>query len=132
MTPTENLYYALGEMIYALAAADGEIQKAEKDNLHDILSKEFLPGQPPTAVSEIIFRIFQKDHLSVQDAFERGKRQFELNSHYLSPEMKVHFIKVMQQVAHAYPPVTSEEQRVLNDFQAFLTKLEGDPVFYAQ
>jgi hypothetical protein len=132
MTPVENLYYALGEMIYALACADKQIQREEKENLHKILTQEFLPKTPPVEISEIIFRIFERDRASVHYAFEAGKKQFELNSHYLSPELKKHFIRVMQNVAHVYPPVTTEEREIVNDFQTFLTQLEGDPVYYSR
>ena len=130
MSPTENLYYALGEMIFALASADGKIQKEEKEKIHEILSNEFLPKHPPIDCAEIVFSVFQKDHISVNEAFERSKHEFKLNSHYMSPDMKRHFIKVMQEVAHTYPPVTKEEQKLVNDFQEFLTTIKGDPVFY--
>ena len=130
MTPTENLYYALGEMLYALAASDGKLQQKEKQNLHQILTKEFLPHHPPIDCAEIIFKMFEKDHTTVRDAVRSAKHQFELNSHYLSPQLKRHFIKIMQEVAHVHPPVTEDEQKLVNDFQAFLTELKGDAVFY--
>ncbi len=130
MTQIENLYYALGEMIYALAASDSKIQLEEKENLQRILSQEFFPKTPPVDVSEIVFRLFEKDKVSVKDAFEFGTKQFKMNSNYLSPEMKKHFIRIMQNVAHSYPPVTSEEREIVNRFQEFLVGIEGDPVFY--
>jgi hypothetical protein len=132
MSPTENLYYALGEMAYALAAADGKIQKEEKDNLHSILTAELGPENPQIDYSEIVFTLFLKDNRTVKDAFESGRHQFELNSHYLGPKLKKRFIKVLQEVAHVYPPVTEEERQIVNDFQAFMTTLQGDPVFYAE
>ncbi|MBC7864222.1 MAG: hypothetical protein IAF38_14690 [Bacteroidia bacterium] len=130
MSPRENLYYALGEMIYALSSVDGKIQKTEKDKLHEILTYEFSPEHPPIDYAEIVFKVFEKDHVSVQQAFDGAKHEFKLNSHYLSPKMKTHFIKVVQEVAHIYPPVTPEEQKMVNEFQAFMTTLQGDPVFY--
>jgi hypothetical protein len=36
MTPVQSLYYALGEIVYAIAKSDGKVQREENDKLHQI------------------------------------------------------------------------------------------------
>jgi tellurite resistance protein len=40
MTPVENLHYAIGELAIAVALADGEIQKEERDQFHKLVETE--------------------------------------------------------------------------------------------
>ena len=40
MTPTQNLHSAMGELAYAVARADGAIQKEERQKFHDIVAAD--------------------------------------------------------------------------------------------
>ena len=40
MNSTENLHYAIGELAYAVACADGIVQKEERQKFHDIVLAE--------------------------------------------------------------------------------------------
>src|SRR5688500_20308943 len=89
MTPTENLYYALGEVAYAVAMSDGRIQKDEVNKLHGILLTELSIGDETQNIADIIFHVLNKDHVDAQTAYESGMKQIWLNSHYLSPDLKL-------------------------------------------
>ncbi len=130
MTPTENLYYAIGELAYAIARADGEVQKEEREKFHAMVAAELRCKDQGFDVSDIIFQIMDKDKTSTKDAYNWAMKQIHLNSHYLSPILKDNFIRVMEKVAKAYPPVTIDEVKLIEKFKADIANVKGDPVYY--
>lgn len=132
MTPTENLHYAIGELAYAIARADGKVQKEERQKFHGLVVKELDKGNYSFDISDIIFQIMDKDKLSASASYERAFKQIKLNSHYLSPQLKETFIRVMEKVAEAYPPVTVEEKNIIEKFKKDIEPIHGDPIYYGQ
>jgi uncharacterized tellurite resistance protein B-like protein len=107
MTPVENLHYAIGELAIAVALADGEIQKEERDQFHKLVETELRNKYYAFDISDIIFKVMDKQQVSsTSDAYNSALKEIKMNSHYLSPELKATFIKVMEKVANAYKPVT--------------------------
>ena len=131
MTPIENLHYAIGELAIAVALADGEIQKEEREKFHDIVAAELRCNDYDFDISEIIFQLLDKQKvLSTADVYNSAMKEIKINSHYLSPELKATFIKVMEKVASAYKPVTIDEVLLLEKFKADIEPIHGDPVYY--
>jgi uncharacterized tellurite resistance protein B-like protein len=130
MTPTENLHYAIGEIAYAIARADGEIQKEERLKFHNIVEAALRCNDFDFNISDIIFQILDKDHLSTAMAYDWAMGQLKINSHYLSPHLKATFIKVIEKIAKAYPPVTMDEMNLITRFKKDIEPLIGDPVYY--
>lgn len=130
MTPIENLHYAIGELAYAVAKADGAIQKEERIKFHNIVEAELRCKDYDFNVSDIVFQIIDKDKTSTQDAYDNAMKQIRTNSHYLSPELKATFIRVMEKVAKAYKPVTINEQNLIEKFKKDIEPIIGDPVYY--
>lgn len=130
MTPFENLYYAIGEMAYAIARADGMLQREEKEKFSKIVAAGLRAGNHCFDISGIIFKLMDRDIYSSEVTYESAMKQIKLNSHYLSPEMKNTFMHTLEKVAKAYPPVTVEEKRMLDQFKKDMEPLVGDPVFY--
>ncbi|MDX2173117.1 MAG: TerB family tellurite resistance protein [Bacteroidota bacterium] len=130
MTALENLHYAIGELAYAVALADGEIQKEERLKFHNLVEAELRCKDYNFNVSDIIFQIMDRDKTSLQDAYDSAMKQIQVNSHYLSPELKATFIKVMEKVAKAYNPVTINEQNIIEKFKKDIEPITGDPVYY--
>lgn len=129
MTPTENLYYALGEMAYAIAMADGRIQKDEVKKFHAILESELEVPADSLGVADIIFHIMQKDHVNSETAYTNAINQMKLNSQYLSAEMKLAFLHVAEKVAIAFPPALRSEKNMIVRFRKDISEIVGDPVF---
>jgi predicted metal-dependent RNase len=70
MEAKERLYYALGELAYAVAMADGQINYEERNKLHDIVVKEIEAGNYNFDISGIIFQILQKEEsFTVEEAY---------------------------------------------------------------
>jgi uncharacterized tellurite resistance protein B-like protein len=132
MSPVENLHYALGELAYAIARADGRVQEPERKKFHDIVAAEIRCGDCNFDLSDIIFQIMDKEDLDTNTAYEWAMREIRLNSHYLSPEMKKTFMCVMEKVAKAFPPVVPVERSLMDRFRKDIEHIAGDPVYYAR
>ena len=130
MTPVENLHYAIGELAYAVARADGSVQKEERKKFHDIVAAELRCKDYAFDVSDIIFQMMDKDKTDSASSYKWAMDEIRLNSHYLSPELKNKFICVMEKVAKAFPPVTVKEQDIITRFKKDISVINGDPVFY--
>jgi uncharacterized tellurite resistance protein B-like protein len=130
MTATENLHYAIGEIAYAIARADGEVQKEERIKFHNIVEAELRCKDYNFSISDIIFQVLDKDKTSTTYAYDWAMGQIKVNSHYLSPALKATFIKVIEKIAKAYPPVTLEENSLIERFKKDIEPLHGDPVYY--
>lgn len=132
MSPVQSLHYAIGQMAYAVARADGEVQKAERLKFFNIVSAELRCNNYNFNTSSIIFQVMDKDQSSTEDSYHRAMNHIRLNSHYLSPALKTAFIKVMEKIAKAYPPVTIEESLLLDRFKKEIEPLVGDPAYYSR
>ena len=132
MTPLEGLYYALGEMAYAVAKSDGKVDKEEKERFQDIIENEVRFKDYNYEISEIIFKVLDKAKTTAESAYDSAIAMIRLNSHYLSPKLKDSFLKVMEKIAKAVPPVTNDEENILNRFRADIASIKGDPVYYGR
>lgn len=124
MTPIQSLYFALGEIAYAIAKSDGVIQKEERLKLHSILEEEFAKCPNETATTEIIFELLKRDNNRSKVTFDWGLNEIKLNASFLSADLKDHFIHVIQKVAEAFPPVTAEERQYIEDFFKTMNTLQ--------
>jgi uncharacterized tellurite resistance protein B-like protein len=130
MTEIENLHYAIGELAYAIARADGKVQTEEKEKFHAIVKAELRCKDYAFEVSDIIFQIINKDNNDSETTYKWAMDQIKLNRRYLSPELKKTFIRVMEKVAIAFPPVTKSEQNLIDRFKNDIEGIKGDPIFY--
>ena len=131
MTPRENLYYAMGEIAYAVAMADGRIQNDEIKKLHGILVSELTPLEEGVDIAEIIFQVLKKDLTDAETAYQSAMHQIKLNSQYVSPEMKLNFLHVAEKVSKAFPPALHAEKKLIVRFRNDISEIHGDPVFYS-
>ncbi len=131
MTPAESLHYAIGQVAYAMANIDGAVQKEERKKFHEIVTGELHQAHYAFDVSDIIFKILDKEKMDTETAYNWAIREIRLNSHYLDPQLKLTFLRVVEKIAKAFPPVTEEERGLLDRFRRDITPLEGDPVYYA-
>jgi uncharacterized tellurite resistance protein B-like protein len=133
MTPIQNLHFAIGELAYSVACADGKVQREERERLLEIVNKEMEKGNYSFDISGIIFQLMDKDKsCSLGETYDSAMKQIRLNGHYLSPELKEKFIRIIERVAEAYPPVTSAEKQILERFRADIADIKGDPVYYGK
>jgi uncharacterized tellurite resistance protein B-like protein len=130
MSPSENLHYAIGMIAFTIANADGKVQKEEREKFHGIVEAELRCKDMDFDVSEIIFLIMAKEPHDTETSYNWAMNTLRNNSHYLSPELKKTFIKVIEKIAMAYPPITAEENTIIKRFKADIEPLIGDPIYY--
>lgn len=130
MTPTENIHYAIGELAYAFARVDGKVNPEERKKFEQIVIEGFKQKDYNYDVSDIIFKILDKDKKDAQSAYDWAIRELKVNSHYLSPELKDCALRIMRAVSEAYPPFTKEERELYERFKKDIEPLKGDPVYY--
>ncbi len=131
MTPLENLHLAIGEIAYAVAKIDGKVQNEERQKFHNIVAAELRTKDYDFQISDIIFQIIDKDKMDAETTYDWAMKEIKLNSHYLSPELKLTFLRIMEKIAKAYPPVTPEEKKFIERFKKDIEFINGDPVYYA-
>ena len=129
--PIENLYYALGELAFAVASADGSIQQEEKKRFQQIINDALKRQNYHYEISHIVFQLMNKEKPDTKTTYDWAMNVIKVNSHYLSPTMKETFIHVMKAIAEAYPPVTIDEKKVIDLFKKDIAPLKGDPVYYS-
>jgi len=130
MSPTENLHYAIGMIAYTIANADGMVQKEEQERFHSIVEAEIRCHDRDFDISDIIFQIMTKEKQNTETTYTWAMDSIRTNSHYLSPELKATFIKVIEKIAKAYKPVTTSESAIIERFKKDIEPLIGDPIYY--
>ena len=126
MTPLENIYVAAGELAYAVAMADGSVQREENEKFERILKEEFDGRIDLANPASIIFQIMRKERISSDHAYQAAIRELNINSHYLSASMKEHLIHVMERVAKSFPPKTHHEHDMIKKFIVDVNKIKVD------
>lgn len=129
MDNVQGLYYAFGQLAYAVAASDGAIQQAEKDALHDLLVKKTNGHGLDFNYAEIIFQLLGRDHTKVETAYEWALKQMKLNEYYLTERRKKDFVEILEKIAEAKAPVTIGEKSIINKFREDIALLKADPAF---
>lgn len=133
MTPQENLHYAIGQLAYAMAQADGELQPEERNKFLYLVTTEIQSEDYDFNVSEIIFHLLEKyNFVDIQTTYENAMKEIRINSHYLSPGLKTRFISLLEKMASAFPPVTVEESELIDKFKKEIEPINGDPVYYGR
>jgi hypothetical protein len=130
MRPIENLHYVIGQLAYSIAYAEGKTQNEGRIKLHNLVVSELRGKDYNFDMSDIIFLIMDKRHISLKECYNWTMNQIRLNSHYLSPRLKNDFIRVISHIANAYPPVTEEELEILKKFNMEFAVIQGDPAYY--
>jgi hypothetical protein len=115
----ENIYYALGSLAYAIAKADGEIQKEElniiRKNAQEILFSEDISND---FVDEIFDQLESKD-ISVQDAYNYAIDLLESNKYEYDfyDSVKKKCILFLESIAGSFEREALKERNIIADFK---------------
>lgn len=124
MDATQSLYYGLGHVAYAVALADGKVQREEHKKIHDICVEGMKGLSSDLSVSEIIFSILEKEHMDAATTYKWGVDAVLLGSYKLTPEIEEAFFAVLGKIAEAFPPATDEELDYIEKFREDVKKLK--------
>ncbi|MDG1333265.1 MAG: TerB family tellurite resistance protein [Crocinitomicaceae bacterium] len=112
MTDQEKLYEVFGELLYAIAKADGIIQDEEKEALNELLSKH-------SWASEIkwSFDYEASKNSTIEDTYNKV---INFCHSYGPNPVYEEFVDAMKFVAHASDGIDEDESKMINSFSADL------------
>jgi len=109
MVKRERLYDAFGELIYAIAMADGEVQDIEVETL-----KKILNSHPWAREIKWSFDYEKRKNNSVEDAYKKAILACKENGP--DPEYK-YLLEVMVEVAKAFDGIVPSERIIIENFR---------------
>lgn len=115
----EKVYEAFGELLYALALSDGELQQEEEDRLKEIVSGHQWE-------TDILWSFnYEKGRRSdIKEAYQRALDVFSQYGPYREYDK---FFGVLEQVAEASAGVDVEERKLIDSFKAeLLERFQND------
>lgn len=123
MEAREYPFYGIGIIAFAMASADGEIQGRERNELRSIIHDWSERIEADFDVTEIIFDLFVKTAPVEDLSYEKGMHYLKLGKQYLNESMKEKFAFLLNDIAHAFPPVTPEEKALIKQFESDIKHL---------
>ncbi len=122
MDASEKLYYALGQLCYVMACADGEIQTEERDRLEDLVQEKSRAGHIDSAYTKIIFLVLQKEEQDSKTVYKMAMKTLEGLHYFFNDDLKARFLMVLKEIAEAFPPNTTDETSLYHEIK---TKFES-------
>ncbi len=114
MIKRERLYDAFGELLYAIAMADGEVQEEEIKILENILHKHSWAKEIKWS-----FDYEKQKNTDVEEAYSKAIEACKANGP--DPEYK-YLLDVMHLVADAFEGTVPQEEKLINRFREDLKK----------
>lgn len=108
MTDQEKLYEILGELLYAVAKADGVIQQEEKEALKNLLHNHGWAHEVNWS--------FEYEESKNTDAQEAYKKAISFCQHYGPSPVYQEFIEAMNIVAAAANGTDEHEEAIMDSF----------------
>ena len=110
----EQLYDALGELMYALALADGVIQASETEKLEALVQQH-----PWAAEIKWSFNYEKQKGKTLEDAYQKA---ISICKDYGPSEEYAFLMNVLESIAEASDGVVEAEQQLINRFRDELTE----------
>ncbi|MCG8575193.1 MAG: hypothetical protein MI810_09945 [Flavobacteriales bacterium] len=113
----ENIYYAMGEMAYAIAKADGTVQKEERQKIQEIVLEQTKQHNIDFDFAETIFLILEKDDPDAETSYEWAMQEFDENKIHLTPQLVNQFIVIADRIADAFDLPSKKEDDMVARFK---------------
>ncbi len=124
MDAKQSLFYGMGQIAYAVAQADGQVQREEREKLHAFLADEIKNIDSDFDYTDIIFQLLDKEHIDFETSYKWGIDSMRLGGHKLTTELKWEFLDLLCKVAEAYPPADKKEMEIITRFIGDLRKMK--------
>nr|NQU91068.1 hypothetical protein [Bacteroidota bacterium] len=128
----KDYYTALGQLVYAVAMADGNIQNEEVSKVFhfavsQIVDLESVSGHGREALqafyTEKEFSRLRNKNVPMEEAFDYFTNFLEQNKNHLDAKMKKTCLNVMEKVAMAYNGIEDSEQKLIDEVKKKLEAL---------
>lgn len=116
MDAKQSLFYGMGQIAYAVAQADGQVQREEREKLHAFLADEIKNIDADFDYTDIIFQLLDKEHIDFETSYKWGIDSMKLGGHKLTTKLKWEFLDLLCKVAESYPPATKKEMEIVSRF----------------
>ncbi len=113
-----SLYLGFGNLVYALAKADGRVQNEEADTVRQLLAE-----QPFGELAQYAFTLLEERNVSVEEAYAFGMRRLTDNRKALNDSLKKQFVDMLLHVAGAHDDTSRKEQDMIKRFRRDLRRL---------
>ena len=121
----KEFYQELGKLLYAIANADGKVQKAELKQLQKIVSDELVPlddttdefGTNAAFITEFMFDVYEGTKQDVEKAFNSFLGYLQINKPMLDEKHKKAVISAAHKVAEAFKGMTDEEKQLIKTLE---------------
>ena len=123
MQGIEKVYYALGELAYLVAEADGKVQQPEIDKLHALVVNQVKKHNPSFEYSDIIFHVLNDEKPNLDTIYKLAIKELKEAKYFLTPEVKELIISVLTSIAEAYGKVTLHEKEIIGKVELELRSI---------
>ncbi len=114
-------YKELGQLLYAVAYADGKIRKQEVEALREFVVKELLPseysidssGMNQVFYTQFEFDEFAKNAVPTQAVFANYITYLKENAIHLTEKHKTSILHAVEKVAGAYKHTNKKEEELI-------------------
>ncbi len=127
--PQLLFYQKLGELFYAIAAADKLVREAEYKQLTRLVEEEwksmddFEDGLETDAAYQIsiVFEWFDYERMDAQDCYESFSDYYNENTKLFSEKRKKLILKTVQQIANSFSGTNKSELVMITKLQLLFT-----------
>ena len=88
MNATQKIYYALGQLAYLVALADGKVQESEIRALHKLVINEIKKHNTNFEYSDIIFNVLNEEKLNPDLIYEFAINELKEASEFITESIK--------------------------------------------
>jgi uncharacterized tellurite resistance protein B-like protein len=107
----------MGEMAYAIAKADGTVQKEERQKIQEIVLEQTKQHNIDFDFAETIFLILEKDDPDAETSYEWAMQEFDENKIHLTPQLVNQFIVIADRIADAFDLPSKKEDDMVARFK---------------
>lgn len=123
MNATQKIYYALGQLAYLVALADGKVQESEIRALHKLVINEIKKHNTNFEYSDIIFNVLNEEKLNPDLIYEFAINELKEASEFITESIKNEILSVLTNIASSYDNVSDEELKVIRNVEEELKKM---------
>jgi hypothetical protein len=117
----QEYYKQLGNVLYAMAAIDGNVAPKEWKELRRLVKEELVPKEPhnddfgtdAAFAVEFQFDVLEGNDIPSQEAWEEAQEYLHHNAILLPPADKERFLKGAEAVAAAFHGISKAEHKLL-------------------
>lgn len=126
----DTLRYAACLLACAVAGVDGKLQKEEKQQLQTIINQELVLNTKSFRYAGALGNLLNQPN-RLRPNHEWAMSEIKRNEKMVSPGLKDQFIRLVNKVAEAFPPVTPEENEFVQKIRKELDAIGLPPPAHA-